>query len=149
MPWHISEDLQMFKRTTSGHPVVMGRKTFESLGRPLPNRKNVIITRNRSFDPAAEWPGADVLTVGSLSEAVNMFPSEEEIFIIGGGQIYAEAMAMPEVGRLYLTRIHADYDGDVRFPKWDPAEWHLVSRERHEHGKEFPHPFEFLVYERR
>ncbi len=141
MPWHISEDLQMFKRVTTGHPVVMGRKTFESLGRPLPGRTNVVITRNPS------WVAEGVLTAASLDQAIAMFPPEEEVFIIGGGEIYARAM--PRADKLYLTRIYADYEGDVRFPDWNPDEWRLVSSERHHHGATFPHPFEFLIYEKK
>ncbi len=141
MPWHVSEDLQMFKRVTSGHPVVMGRKTFESLGRPLPNRTNVVVTRNGSFEAEG------VSVAGSLKEALAMFPPGEEVFVIGGGEIYAQAMPMAD--RLYLTRIYADYTGDAFFADYDPAEWTLVSSERHERGKEFPHPFEFQVLERK
>ena len=94
--WHISEDLKHFKSVTTGHPVVMGRKTFESLGRPLPNRTNVVITRQR-----LEIPGCTV--VHSLEEAVMLFPKDEEVFVIGGAQIYAEAL--PLARRLYLTRV--------------------------------------------
>jgi dihydrofolate reductase len=139
--WHISEDLQMFKRVTSGHPVVMGRKTFESLGRPLPGRTNVVITRNPDFR-------ADGITVVySLDEALAMFPASEEVFVIGGGEIYRQAM--PIADRLYLTRVSADYEGNTYFPEWNPAEWTLLSSESHPHGKDFPHPFAFLVYTRK
>lgn len=138
--WHISEDMRMFKRVTSGHPVVMGRKTFESLGRPLPNRTNVVITRNQDFEAGG------VMVAGSLEEAVAMFSDTEEVFVIGGGEIYRQAM--PLAGRLYLTRIHAKYAGDTFFPECDSAEWTPVSSEYHERGENFTHPFEFLVYER-
>jgi dihydrofolate reductase len=139
--WHISEDLQMFKRVTSGHPVIMGRKTFESLGRPLPARTNVVITRNPDYHPEG------VTIAGSLDEALAMFPLIEEVFIIGGGEIYRQAM--PIADRLYLTRVGASFEGDTRFPDWNPAEWNLISSEKHPHGKDFPHPFDFLVYERK
>lgn len=139
--WHISEDLQMFKRVTSGHPVVMGRKTFESLGRPLPARTNVVITHNPDYR-------AEGITIArSLGEAIALFPALEEIFVIGGGEIYREAM--PLADRLYLTRVGASYEGDTRFPDWNPAEWSLISSEHHPRGKDFPHPFDFLVYERK
>lgn len=94
--WHISEDLKYFKSVTSGHPVVMGRKTYESLGRPLPNRTNVVVTRQEM-----EIPGCRV--AHSLEEAVALFPAEEEVFVIGGAQIYAQAL--PLAGRFYLTRV--------------------------------------------
>ena len=137
--WHISEDLRNFKRITSGHPVIMGRKTFESLGRPLPNRTNVVITRSDSgFDGCT--------TVHSLEEALAMFPAEEEVFIIGGAQIYAQAL--PAADRFYLTRVGRAYEGDTRFPEWNESEWRLVSCERFERGEQFDAPFTFEVYER-
>ncbi len=137
--WHISEDLRRFKRLTTGHPVVMGRKTCESLGRPLPNRRNVVITRSET-----EIAGCEV--VHSLDEALALFPADEEVFVIGGAQIYAEAL--PIADRFYLTRVHCDYEGDTRFPDWNPAEWRLVASERFERGAEYPYPFTFETYER-
>jgi dihydrofolate reductase len=139
--WHISEDLQMFKRTTSGHPVVMGRKTFESLGRPLPARINVVITRNPDFHHAG------ITVARSLEEAISLFPASEEVFIIGGGEIYRQAM--PLADKLYLTRVGASYEGDTRFADWNPSEWTLISSENHSRGKDFPHPFDFLIYQRK
>ncbi len=138
--WHISEDLKHFKRTTTGHPVVMGRKTFESLGRPLPNRTNVVITRQ-----ALDLPGCT--TVHSLEEALALFPAEEEVFVIGGAQIYAAAL--PVADRLYLTRVEHPYEGDTHFPEWDEAAWRLVASEAHPCGAEYPYPFVFETYERR
>lgn len=138
--WHISEDLRMFRRVTTGHPVVMGRRTFASLGRPLPGRTNVVVTRNSS------WRSDGVVAVGSLEQALAIFPSEEEVFVIGGGEIYARAM--PLADRLYLTRVYARFEGDVFFPEWEPSEWRLVSSERFERGEVFTHPFEFQVWER-
>lgn len=138
--WHISEDLKHFKDLTTGHPVVMGRKTFESLGRALPNRTNVVITRQ-----AAEFPGCTV--VHSFEEAVALFPPEEEVFVIGGAQIYARAL--PVAGRFYLTRVFHAYEGDTLFPAWDRTQWRLVASERFAHGATFPHPFAFERYERR
>ena len=128
--WHISEDLRRFKRITTGHPVVMGRKTWESLGRPLPGRENVVVTRRElSFDGAR--------TVHSLDEAYALFPPEEEVFVIGGAQIYGEAL--PAADRFYLTRVHRAYEGDTRFPEWDAAEWRLVgSRSPAANGTSIP-----------
>ena len=103
--WHISEDLKRFKALTTGHPVVMGRKTFESLGRPLPNRTNVVVTRQH-----IEIPGCTV--AGSLEEALALFPAQEEVFVTGGGQIYAQAL--PLADRIYLTTVMRDYEGDTR-----------------------------------
>ena len=138
--WHISEDLKHFKALTTGHPVVMGRKTYESLGRPLPNRTNVVISRQE-----LEIPGCRV--VHSLDEALALFPGDEEVFIIGGAQIYAEAL--PRADRFYLTRVFHDYEGDTRFPEWDEAQWRLVSSEAFPCGREYPWPFTFECWERR
>ncbi len=138
--WHISEDLKHFKSVTTGHPVIMGRKTFESLGRPLPNRTNVVITRRQ-----LEIPGCRV--VHSLEEAVRLFPEDEEVFVIGGAQIYAEAL--PLARRFYLTRVFRAYEGDTVFPAWDEADWRPVSSESFPCGKDYPFAFAFELYERR
>ena len=137
--WHISEDLKRFKALTTGHPVVMGRKTFESLGRPLPNRTNVVVTRQHIEIP--------VCTVaGSLEEALALFPAQEEVFVTGGGQIYAQAL--PLADRIYLTTVMRDYEGDTRFPDWNRSGWTEVFREYHERGKDFPYPFEYTDWVR-
>lgn len=138
--WHIAEDLRNFRRITSGHPVVMGRKTYESLGRPLPNRTNVVVTRQ-----TLELPGCTV--VHSLEEALRLFPAEEECFVIGGAQIYAQAL--PLADRFYLTRVEHPYEGDTRFPDWSPDQWRLVASEAFPCGADYPHPFRFETYERR
>ncbi len=138
--WHIREDLQRFKRITTGHPVVMGRKTFESLGRPLPNRQNVVITRQKDF--RAE--GCTV--VGSLDEAFALFDASEEVFVIGGAEIYRQAL--PLAAKLYLTHVEAEYKGDTFFPEINLQNWEEVARERHERGEQFEYPFEFIDYRR-
>jgi dihydrofolate reductase len=131
MPWHIPEDLAYFKRLTTGHVVVMGRKTFESLGRPLPGRTNVVVTRNR------DWTADGALVVHSLGEAVRKYP---DAFVIGGAEIYREAL--PLADELYITKIRAAYRGDTKFPKTDLRRWRRVFSE--DHGS-----FEFTVYSRR
>ena len=118
----------------------MGRKTYESIGRPLPKRTNVVITRSD-----AEFEGC--LVAHSLEEAVAMFPTDEEIFIIGGAQIYAQAMAMAD--RLYLTVVHRNYEGDTSFPAIDYTEWRELAREEFERGEEYDAPFTFIDLERR
>ncbi len=138
--WHISEDLKRFKSVTTGHPVVMGRKTYESLGRPLPGRRNVVVTRR----PIA-IEGCEV--VHSIAEALALFPPDEEVFVIGGAQIYAQTL--PVADRFYLTRVEHVYQGDTRFPEWTPGQWRLVASERFPHGERYPHPFVFEIYERR
>lgn len=138
--WHISEDLKHFKALTTGHPVLMGRKTYESIGRPLPNRTNVVITHQ-----AVEIPGCRV--VHSLDEALALFGPDEELFVIGGGEIYAQAL--PRAERLYLTRVFHHYEGDTRFPAWDEDEWRLAGSETFTCGKDYPWPFAFEHWERR
>ncbi len=135
--WHISEDLKNFKRITSGHPVIMGRKTFESLGRALPNRQNIVITRQD-----IEFEGCQV--VHSLSEALSLFTAEEQVFIIGGAEIYREGLELSH--RLYITRVHHDYEGDTLFPEYDPSQWELTHSEHFERGEKYEYPFSFEEY---
>ncbi len=137
--WHIAEDMRYFRATTSGHTVVMGRKTYESIGRPLPKRRNIVLSRG---DVAIE--GCEVMH--SLEEAIEATRSEEEVFIIGGAQIYASAMEKAD--RLYITHIEADYQGDTHFPEWSAEDWRLVHSEHYERGEEFSESFSFNVYER-
>ncbi len=138
--WHIKEDMRFFRTTTSGHPVIMGRKTFESLGsKPLPKRTNIVITRaDREFEGA--------LTAHSLEEAIRMSGADEEIFIMGGAQIYREALSVAD--RMYITRVERDYEGDTSFPEIDFSQWKLVDVVRHERGEEYESPFEFRTYDR-
>lgn len=138
--WHISEDLRRFKAITSGHTVVMGRKTFESLGRPLPNRRNIVVSRQTDL----AIPGCEVAR--SLGEAVAIARNEDEVFIIGGGQIYEQAL--PLASRIYLTVVDADYEGDTHFPVIDPAVWRETLREEHLRGEKFESPFSFINLER-
>ena len=123
LPWHLPEDLRHFKALTMGHHIVMGRKTYESLGRLLPGRTTVIISRSQGFSV----PGA--LTAQSLGAALSMCGEDKEIFVIGGAELYMHAL--PLADRLYLTEIDADFEGDTRFPEILPSVWREVSRERH------------------
>ena len=131
--WHIPDDLKRFKRLTAGHPVVMGRKTFESIvaviGKPLPERTNIVITR----DSVWQYPGAQA--AHSLDEALELAsqaPGADEIFIGGGGELYAQAL--PRVDKLYLTLIDDDQEGDSFFPPYEDEFTHIVSEESHEHN---------------
>ena len=138
LPWHLPADLQHFKATTLGRPVVMGRRTFESIGRALPGRTNVVVTRRADF--AA--PGCVV--VDSLAAAYAAAGAVEEICVIGGGELYREAIARAD--RLHLTEIHAAFEGDAHFPPVDRAIWRETAREVHE--GEAPFRFDFVRYER-
>jgi len=121
LPWRLPEDLARFKRLTMGAPVIMGRKTRESIGRPLPGRRNIVVTRER----AATWEGCVV--AHSLDEALALADDAPEAFVIGGAELYAQAL--PRAAPLYLTLIDADYAGDAWFPEFDAAAWREVARE--------------------
>lgn len=148
LPWHLPDDMAFFKRTTLGHPIITGRKNYESVPpkfRPLKGRLNIVITR----DPAYEAPGAVVVT--SLEAALERAKEEhkEEVFIIGGGQIFREALEKNLIDRLYLTLVHADVKGDTHFPPIDAADWQEKSRERHEADDRHANPFSFVTLDRK
>jgi dihydrofolate reductase len=142
LPWRLPEDLAFFKRTTMGAPIVMGRKTHESIGRVLPGRRNIVVTR----DAQRRFDGCDAVT--NLDDALALAARDgaAEAFLIGGAQLYQEGALRAD--KMIVTEIHADFDGDARFPAPDPAVWHEVSRETH-WAKE-PNDFEyaFVVYQR-
>ena len=139
LPWRLSDDLKRFKAVTLGKPVVMGRKTWESIGRPLPGRQNIVVSRR----PGLELDGADV--VDSAAAAIDAAAGVDEIMIIGGSEIYA--MFLPHAERIYLTRVHAEVQGDARFPELG-SDWRLVSDERHAADDNNDHDMSFRVYER-
>jgi dihydrofolate reductase len=142
LPWHLSADLKRFKRLTMGHHLLLGRKTFESIGRPLPGRKMVVISRGRPDLPAG------VTLADSLHQAIEIAESngEKEAFVAGGAEIYK--LALPQADRVYLTRVCSSFDGDVTFPEFQEADWKLVSREDHEGDAVNPIAYSFLVYDR-
>ena len=141
LPWHLPDDLRHFKRITTGKPVIMGRKTYESIGRPLPERRNLIMTRDPDF--AAE--GCE--TVSTLTEAMELVSGADEVMIIGGGQVYRDFL--PLADRVYLTRVLADVEGDTHFPALDETVWQLVSCEHHDADDKHAYAFELMVFERR
>ena len=141
--WHISEDLKFFKRTTMGCPVIMGRKTFESIGRPLPKRTNVVVSRSGYAAPEG------VVVVASLEEAFASVPGDvERAFVIGGGQIYAQAMSQAD--RLIVTHVHTVIeDADTFFPSIDPSVWSVANRSELHSDPETGYTFEFVEYVKR
>jgi dihydrofolate reductase len=139
LPWRLPEDLAFFKRTTTGHPIIMGRKTFDSIGRPLPNRRNIVITRN------PDWHHAGVEAVSSLQAAAALV-GEGEAFVIGGAQIYVEALALAR--RLIVTEIDAEFACDAFFPPLDRSSWTETSRVAH-HSAEQNFDYAFVIYQRR
>ena len=147
LPWHLPDDMQFFKQTTLGHPIITGRKNYESIPpkfRPLKGRLNVVITRDADY----QAPGAAVVT--SLEAALERAKEEgkEEVFIIGGGQIFREALEKDLVDRLYMTFVHADVEGDTHFPAIDAADWQERGRERHEADERHAYAFSFVTLDR-
>ena len=124
MPWHLPEELAHFKATTMGHALVMGRTTFESIGRALPGRRTIVVTRN----PSWQHPGVEV--AHSFADAVSLAGPADEVFVAGGAQVYAEAL--PYAQRLLLTEVDAEPEGDTRFPEWPRDEWREELRELHD-----------------
>jgi len=144
LPWDLPNDLKRFRDITSGKPMIMGRKTFDSIGRPLPNRENIIISRQ----PHLHIPGC--IVVHSLEEALKHCEESldaKEAFVIGGGGVFTDAL--PKADRIYLTRVHAVVDGDVFFPALDLNEWEEVERDEHQEDPQHLYAYTFLLYERR
>jgi dihydrofolate reductase len=143
LPWRIPADLRYFKAQTMGKPVVMGRKTWQSIGKPLPGRQNIVVSRDR----ALSLPGVTVVgdLIAALEAAARLMPGRE-VMVIGGAAIYASAL--PLADRLYLTEVHADVAGDVVFPEFDPAAWVERSREKHSQTEPAPLDFSFVVLDR-
>jgi len=137
MPWRLPEDLKHFKNLTLGHPVIMGRKTWQSLGKALPGRENIVVTRQ----PGYEAPGAAVAS--SLDAALALCAGESTAFVIGGGELYAAAL--PLAAGLVITEIQRDYEGDARFPQYDHSRWKETQRERHVAADGTK--FDFVLYE--
>jgi dihydrofolate reductase len=133
LPWHLPEDLAHFKRLTSGHPIIMGRKTFDSIGRALPNRRNIVISRN------AQWRHEGVERVGSLEEARALVAGTDEAFVIGGAQVYQQAL--PQVDKLVITRIGRTYECDAFFPALPEGAWQEAGREEHVSAAGLPYAF--------
>lgn len=140
LPWYLPADLKYFKSITSGHPIIMGRKTFDSIGKVLPNRKNIIISRQANLD----IPGA--IIAGSLEKSLELCQSEEHVFVIGGAQIFQQALPLADL--IYLTLIHHDFDADVFFPKIDRNEWKEEDCLRNEPDEKNPYPYSFIRYRR-
>lgn len=147
--WHISEDLKYFKSTTTGHPVIMGRKTYESIGRPLPGRRNIVLTRGTLEIPPVKNPHTTSMeVVNSLDQVYAIAQGEEEFFVMGGGMLYNETFGKADF--LYLTRIYAEAENaDTFFPEVDEMEWDVVRESQLLHDEENDIDFKFIVYKRR
>lgn len=141
--WHLPADLKRFKKVTSGHHILMGRNTFESIGRPLPNRTTVIITRNKSYKKEG------CLVVNSIEKALEVAKEDSEIYLIGGAQIYKEAMEKNVADRLDITVVHHTFDADVFFPEIDSKIWKEISRENFSADEKNKYDFSFVSYQKR
>lgn len=138
LPWHLPEDLKRFRALTTGHHIIMGRKTFDSLGRLLPGRTTVIVTRNPDYKMAG------AIVVHSLEAAITACGDDNEAFLIGGAELYKDGLKL--ANKLYITEIDAEYEGDAFFPEFDVAEWQVVERESHQ--AENGLGFSYLTYQR-
>ncbi len=146
LPWYLPEDLKYFKKVTMGKPIVMGRKTFESIGKPLPGRTNIVVTRNADFQPEGVRVVSTVEQAIALGKSIAIVNGVREIMVIGGAEIYEACL--PVVDRLYLTHVHAEVEGDAYFPVVDWADWSLQISERFEAEGGNPYDYSFAVYQR-
>lgn len=146
LPWNLPSELKRFKELTSGHPVIMGRTTYEAIGRPLPDRDNIVLTRGDIIDDPT------VHTVNSIEEAISLAKrfavhrKVDEIMVVGGGQIYEQTLSMAD--RIYFTRVEMDADGDTLFPDLSPERWREISREEHKAGPDDNADFTILTLDR-
>ena len=136
--WHLPDDFKRFKAITSGHYIIMGRKTFESFPKPLPNRTHVIITRQKNYNPE------NCIVVNSLEKAIAACPKDEDVFVIGGGEIYQQSIAIAD--KIELTRVHSTFEADTFFPEIDTTIWELVQEEFHPKDEKHLFDFSFQTY---
>jgi dihydrofolate reductase len=142
LPWHLPADLKHFRALTTGHTILMGRKTYESFPRPLPDRRHVIITTDRGYKASS-----GCLVVHTLDEALTVASNDDEVFVIGGSSLYAQTL--PRADRLYVTLIDAEFAGDTRFPDFDERDWQAVAREDHAPDERNCYAYSFVLLERR
>ncbi|MCB2426067.1 type 3 dihydrofolate reductase [Methylophaga pinxianii] len=140
LPWRLSADLQYFRRITMGKPILMGRNTHESIGRPLPGRQNIVVSSSEDYQAT----GCDV--VNSIEAGLAVAADADEIMVIGGSSLFSQMFDIADT--LYLTRVHAELDGDTWFPEWDKNQWQLISQESHPADEKNDYPYSFEVYRR-
>lgn len=140
LPWHLPADMKHFRALTLGKPVLMGRKTFDSIGKPLPGRTNIVVTQDRHYQPAG------VRVAHSIEDALTLAGDSEEIMVIGGASFYKQLL--PLAHRVYLTEVHADFQGDAFFPAWNPAVWREIQRDDHRADDANPYAYSFVTLER-
>ena len=141
LPWHLPADLGHFKQVTMGKPIIMGRKTYESIGRALPGRTNIVLTRSSDFNAEG------VLTANTLEQALDYVSAEDEVMIIGGSAIYE--LTLPRADRLYLTYVENSFEGDAWFPDFDLEQWHIIASEEHSADEKNSSAYRFVTYARK
>lgn len=146
LPWHLPNDLKFFKATTMGKPIIMGRKTFESIGKPLPGRCNIVLTRDPDFVKEGVKVVASVKAAIKLAESVALIDGVEEVMVIGGSQLYEQFLSSAD--RLYMTQVHAEVDGDAYFPELDLHAWSEESRQDFKASEANPYDYSFVIYSR-
>ncbi|WP_086933932.1 dihydrofolate reductase [Agarilytica rhodophyticola] len=147
LPWRLSEDLKYFKKITMGHPIIMGRKTFESIGRPLPGRTNIVVTRQDNWSYDGVKVVHDIDAAISIANQIALLDNKEEIMLIGGAELYKQSINI--CTRLYLTEVHAEVEGDAFFPLFDPEHWQEISRDKYEAQGGNPYDYSFVVFDRK
>ena len=150
LPWYLPNDLKYFKQVTMGKAIIMGRKTYESIGKPLPGRTNIIITRQSDYQPPSKTGSVKVVSsleeARDLAENLALINGQNEAMIIGGAEIYTQALNL--VDRMYMTEVHAEVEGDAYFPQFDRSQWQAVAREDFSAEGGNPYDYSFVVYER-
>jgi len=141
--WHLPADLMYFKNLTMGHTMIMGRKTFESIGKPLPGRRTIVVSRKPDFDAQ----GCEV--AHSIKGALKLAKKDKEIFVVGGAEIYQQTINLPQTHKLYITRVFAQFEGDAFFPDVDPQQWRLAERGDHKADEKNPYNYTYLTYTRK
>lgn len=139
--WHLSEDLKRFKRLTQGHAIIMGRKTFESMPRALPNRKNIVLTYNKTYQAQDAW------VAHSIEEALSLTDGDNQPFIIGGGEVYNLFLSIAD--KIELTRVHSTFEADAFFPEVDSTQWDLIEEEKHFRSSDQPYDYSYLTYKKK
>ena len=147
LPWYLPEDLKYFKQVTMGKPIIMGRKTHESIGRPLPGRTNIVVTRQRGMDFEGCSTAANLDDAIGLAEQIGIINGISESVVIGGAELYA--LALPLADRIYLTQVHAEVKGDAFFPQIDWSQWQEIGREDYQAEGSNPYDYSFLVLDRK
>ena len=146
LPWYLPNDLKYFKAVTMGKPIIMGRKTWESLGKPLPGRTNIVITRQSEYVAEGAKVVPDLQAALDMAENIALIEGQDEVVVIGGGEIYA--LALPRADRLYVTEVHAEIDGDAWFPEFDASEWQEAGREDFSASGPNPYDYSFVLLSR-